>query len=115
MLKFKARLAAMSRRAAVDQAERSCGRVHFFGGAVWGVFRENANCGDPPGTLPVPSGYPPGYLYISPGPNLENPAKSGKIWAKSSKISFFSLQTSEKKLSKLAKFGEKISKIFSDF
>ena len=36
-------------RAAVDQAERSCGRVHFFGGAVWGVFRENANCGDPVG------------------------------------------------------------------
>ena len=21
----------------------------FFGGAVWGNFRENANCGDPPG------------------------------------------------------------------
>ena len=20
----------------------------FFGGAVWGVFRENINCGDPP-------------------------------------------------------------------
>ena len=37
----------MSRRAA------ACGRAellaNFFGGAVWGVFRENANCGDPPG------------------------------------------------------------------
>ena len=27
-----------------------------------------------PGNLRVPSGYPPGTLYISPGPNLENPA-----------------------------------------
>ena len=26
------------------QAERSC--LLTFGGAVWGVFRENANCGD---------------------------------------------------------------------
>ena len=37
----------MSRRAA------ACGRAellaNFLGGAVWGVFRENANCGDPPG------------------------------------------------------------------
>ena len=36
-----------SRRAA------ACGRAellaNFLGGAVWGVFRENANCGDPPG------------------------------------------------------------------
>mgnify|MGYP003330300870 CR=1 FL=1 len=32
------------------------------------------------GNLPVPSRYPPGTLYISPGPNWENPAKSGKIW-----------------------------------
>ena len=36
-----------SRRAA------ACGRAellaNFFGGAVWGNFRENANCGDPPG------------------------------------------------------------------
>ena len=36
-----------SRRAA------ACGRAellaNFFGGAVWGVFRENANCGDPVG------------------------------------------------------------------
>ena len=36
-----------SRRAA------ACGRAqllaNFFGGAVWGVFRENANCGDPGG------------------------------------------------------------------
>ena len=23
--------------------------ANFLGGAVWGVFRENANCGDPPG------------------------------------------------------------------
>ena len=23
--------------------------ANFFGGAVWGVFRENANCVDPPG------------------------------------------------------------------
>ena len=39
--------ADISRRAA------ACGRAellaNFFGGAVWGVFRENANCGDPPG------------------------------------------------------------------
>ena len=59
----------------------------------------------------VTSGYTPGTLYISPGPNLENPAKIrqnlGKIWAKSSKI----CQT----LSKLVEFGEKISKIFRDF
>ena len=27
------------------------------------------------GNLRVTSGYPPGTLYISPGPNLENPAK----------------------------------------
>ena len=66
-----------SRRAA------ACGRAEllasFLGGAVWGVFRENANCGDPPGTLPgnlpgnlpVPSGYPVHFA----GPNLENPAK----------------------------------------
>ena len=52
----------------------------------------------------VTSRYPAGTLYISPGPNCENPAKSGKIWAKSSE-----------NLSNLAKFGEKISKIFSDF
>ena len=41
------RKALMSRRAA------ACGRAEllasFLGGAVWGVFRENANCGDPPG------------------------------------------------------------------
>ena len=35
-------------------------------------------------TSGVTSGYPPGTLYISPEPNCENPAKSGKIWAKSS-------------------------------
>ena len=55
-----------SRRAAAGRAQLL---ANFFGGAVWGVFRENANCGDPPGTLRVPSGYPPGTLYISPGPN----------------------------------------------
>ena len=41
-------------------------------------------------TSGVTSGYPPGTLYISPGPNLENPAKirqkSGKIWAKLAKF-----------------------------
>ena len=60
----------------------------------------------------VTSGYHPGTLCISPGPNLENPAKIRqsfsdfliKIWAKASE-----------NLSNLAKFGEKISKIFSDF
>ena len=55
-------------------------------------------------TSGVTSRYPPGTLYISPGPNLENPAKIrqnlGKI---------------QQNLSKLAKFGEKNSKIFSDF
>ena len=35
-----------SRRAAAGRAELL---ANFFGGAVWGVFRENANCGDPPG------------------------------------------------------------------
>ena len=53
----------LSRRAAAGRAELL---ANFLGGAVWGVFRENANCGDPPGTLPgnlpgnlrVPSGYP---------------------------------------------------------
>ena len=28
--------------------------ANYFGGAVWGNFRENANCGDPPGTLYIP-------------------------------------------------------------
>ena len=42
---------AKSRRAAAGRAELL---ANFFGGAVRGVFRENANCGDPPGTLPVP-------------------------------------------------------------
>ena len=41
------RVLSMSRRVA------ACGRpellANFFGGAVWGNFRENANCGDPPG------------------------------------------------------------------
>ena len=37
---------ARSRRAAAGRAELL---ANFFGGAVWGVFRENANCGDPPG------------------------------------------------------------------
>ena len=35
------------------ESGRASGRAqllaNFFGGAVWGVFRENANCGDPPG------------------------------------------------------------------
>ena len=35
-----------SRRAAAGRAELL---ANFLGGAVWGVFRENANCGDPPG------------------------------------------------------------------
>ena len=58
-----------SRRAA------ACGRAELraltFGGAVWGVFRENANCGDPVGNLWVTYG----SAYISPGLNWENPAK----------------------------------------
>ena len=37
----------------IGRGERPAGRAqllaNFFGGAVWGVFRENANCGDPPG------------------------------------------------------------------
>ena len=37
---------ATSRRAAAGRAELL---ANFFGGAVWGNFRENANCGDPPG------------------------------------------------------------------
>ena len=40
------RPAELSRRAAAGRAELL---ANFFGGAVWGVFRENANCGDPPG------------------------------------------------------------------
>ena len=44
-----------SRRAAAGRAELL---ANFFGGAVWGNFRENANCGDPSGTLPVPFTYP---------------------------------------------------------
>ena len=35
-----------SRRAAAGRAELL---ANFFGGAVYSVFRENANCGDPPG------------------------------------------------------------------
>ena len=46
-------------------------------------------------TSGVTSGYPPGTLYISPGPNLENPAK---IWH---------FLTSEKNP---AKFGQKLAK-----
>ena len=56
-------------RGAPDRASsrggRAAGRAellaNFFGGAVRGVFRENANCGDPPGTLPVTSGVTCGY------------------------------------------------------
>ena len=39
------------------------------------------------GNLRVTSGYPPGTLYISPGPNLENPAKFGQNLANFVKIS----------------------------
>ena len=97
----------------VAESGRAGGRAellaNFFGGAVWGNFRENANCGDPPGTLP---GNLPGNLRG----NLPVPCtfrrcllakirqKFGKIWA-----------TSSENLSNLAKFGEKISKMFSDF
>ena len=42
LLKFRSK----SRRAAAGRAQLL---ANFFGGAVWGVFRENANCGDPPG------------------------------------------------------------------
>ena len=56
-------------------------------------------------TSGVTSGYPPGTLYISPGPNLENPAKirqkSGKIWAKLAKI----CQIHRNLAKKLAKFS----------
>ena len=35
------------------ESGRASGRAqllaNFFGGAVWGNYRENANCGDPPG------------------------------------------------------------------
>ena len=69
-----------SRRAAAGRAELL---ANFLGGAVWGVFRENANCGDPPGTLPVnlrvPCTFRRGLIW-------KIRQKSGKIWAKSSKI-----------------------------
>ena len=42
--------------------------ANFFGGAVWGGFRENANCGDPPGTLYIPCTFRRGLIR-------ENPAK----------------------------------------
>ena len=38
----------LSRRAAA-QLGRAELLANFFGGAVWGNFRENSNCGDPPG------------------------------------------------------------------
>ena len=41
-------LASLSRRAAAKLGRAEL-LANFFGGAVWGVFRENANCGDPPG------------------------------------------------------------------
>ena len=73
-----------SRRAAAGRAELL---ANFLGGAVWGVFRENANCGDPPGTLP---GNLPGNLRVPctfrRGLIWKIRQKSGKIWAKSSKI-----------------------------
>ena len=37
---------AKSRRAAAGRAQL---RALTLGGAVWDAFRENANCGDPPG------------------------------------------------------------------
>ena len=64
------------RRAAAGRAELL---ANFLGGAVWGVFRENANCGDPPGTLRVPCTFRRGLIW-------KIRQKSGKIWAKSSKI-----------------------------
>ena len=42
----QAAVGTTSRRAAAGRAELL---ANFFGGAVWGNFRENANCGDPPG------------------------------------------------------------------
>ena len=53
----------------------------------------------------VTSRYPVGTLYISPGPNCENPAKIRQNLGKSSE---------SENLSNLAKFGEN-GKIFSDF
>ena len=40
-----------------------------------GRFAKMQTAGTLPGNLWVTSGYPPGTLYISPGPNFENPAK----------------------------------------
>ena len=41
--------------AEVAESGRASGRAELraltLGGAVWGAFRGNANCGDPPGTL----------------------------------------------------------------
>ena len=54
--------------------------------------------------LREPSGVTVGSAYISRTFRRGLIKKSGKIWAKSSE-----------NLSNLAKFGEKISKIFSDF
>ena len=38
-----------SRRAAGALRPGGAAGANFFGGAVWGVFRENANCGNPVG------------------------------------------------------------------
>ena len=42
-------IAAQQRRSRRAAAGRAQLLANFFGGAVWGVFRENANCGDPGG------------------------------------------------------------------
>ena len=59
----------------VAESGRRTGRAELraliLGGAVWGNFRENENCGDPVGTLRGNCGYPVGSAYISPGPNWE--------------------------------------------
>ena len=63
-----------SRRAAAGRAELL---ANFCGGAVLGVFLENANCGDPPGQPPgnlaVPCTFRRGLIW-------KIRQKSGKIW-----------------------------------
>ena len=54
-----------------------------------------------------------GSAYISPGPNCENPAKIRQILTSDVRIKIWA-KTSEN-LSNSPKFGEKNSKIFSDF
>ena len=52
----------------------------------------------------VTSRYPVGTLYISPGPNCENPAKIRQIWAKSTE-----------NLSNLKNFAKKLATISAIF